>query len=122
MVLGVSFLGLLSIPAVVFLIPYIYGGNYMDSTVPFVVLMAANLIFLISLPVHISILYYFSYPKLFVFLSFTHLLLVGILGWFLIGGFKVLGASLTVLIGNIFNFIIPLVWVLIKIRNSKIGS
>ncbi len=97
-------------------IPIIFGGQYYLAITPFVILFLAMLVFLISLPVHNSIIYYFGKPNVFVWVSMGHLLIIGILGYFLISAFGIIGASVTVLTGMIFNLLAPLGWLLIKIK------
>lgn len=116
-VVGLAFLGLLAgIPASYFLIPLMYGQSYIQSILPFVILLIAQAIFLISVPVHTAIIYYFSYPKLFVYVGTLHVLIVGFVGWFLISNFGYIGASVTVLIGILSNFLIPVIWFLKRIK------
>lgn len=118
-VVGLAACGLfIGIPLSYFLIPYFYGPFYYDSIAPFIILLFAQLIFLISIPAHTGVIYYFSYPKLFVWISLIHLLLVGGLGWVLISGFGIMGAAVTVLIGNISNFLIPSFWIVNKFRKQ----
>lgn len=116
MVLGIAAFGILSIPIVVFVIPYVFGGEYLASIPVFVILFLGMLVFLISIPVHNAIFYYFSKPQVFFYLAVTHIILVGVLGWNLIGVYGAMGAAITVLVGQVFNFAIPLVWVLKKIN------
>ena len=118
LVLGISLLGILSIPLVLFFIPILLGSEYAASGELFVVLLFAMLIFLISVPVHMAVIYYFSYPKLFLWISLGHLVIIAGGGWVLISSFGAMGAAFTVLIGHIFNFVVPAVWVLSKIRKS----
>lgn len=116
---GLAILGLIiGIPLSRVLIPIFYGQNYMASFAPFTILLFAQLIFLVSIPSHTAILYFFENPKFFVWLSIFHLLLVSITGWYLISGFGYVGAAYAVLIGNIFNFVIPGTWVSNKFRKS----
>lgn len=98
-------------PLSYFIIPKLYGLDYLLSIAPFIVLLVSQAIFLVSVPVHTSIFYYFAYPKIFVYIAIVHLLLVSGLGWFLIGQYGYMGAALTMLLGNIFNFIVPAIWV-----------
>lgn len=118
LVLGLAGLGILAIPVVLWLIPLLFGIEYVESGPFFVVLLFAMLTFLISVPVHMAVFYYFSKPSLFVWLSLAHLLIVAGLGWSLISLYGAMGAALTVLVGQVFNFIVPLVWVLRKIHIS----
>lgn len=115
MVLGLAFLGILSVPVVIFLIPILYGQAYLASVPIFVVLFLAMLTFLVSVPVHMAVFYYFSYPKLFFWISLGHLAIIAGLGWSLISAFGAIGAAASVLIGSVFNFIVPTIWVLKKI-------
>ena len=116
MVLGLAGLGLLSIPLVILLIPILYGPEYVPTIPIFVVHLFAMLVFLISVPVHMAIFYYFSYPKLFFWLSFVQLILVSSLSFFLIPEIGVIGAALAVLVGQVFNFTVPLIWLLKRIN------
>ena len=112
-------MGVLSIPVVLFFIPILFGKEYVASGPPFVVLLFAMLIFLFSVPLHMAVIYYFSYPKLFFWVSLGHLAIIAGLGWVLISSFGAMGAAFTVLVGNIFNFVVPATWVLLKIRSSR---
>ncbi len=115
-VLGV----ILGIPlAKYFVIPYFYGGEYLGAIVPFSILLLAQAIFLISIPVHTAVIYYFAYPKLFVYISLGHLLIMIVGGYYLISSFGILGAALAALLGNIFNLIVPAIWVLNKFRKHQ---
>lgn len=118
LVSGLFILGVLSIPVVLFFIPILFGKEYVASGPPFVVLLFAMLIFLFSVPLHMAVIYYFSYPKLFFWVSLGHLAIIAGLGWVLISSFGAMGAAFTVLVGNIFNFVVPGAWVLLKIRKS----
>lgn len=118
MVGGLALLGLLGIPLAYHLIPIIYGNDYIASITPFIILFLAMLVFLISVPIHNSVIFYFGKPQVFVWVSIGHLLIIAILGFFLISNFGVVGAAFTVLTGTIFNFLVPLIWFLYKIRNS----
>ncbi|QQG41118.1 MAG: oligosaccharide flippase family protein [Candidatus Woesebacteria bacterium] len=113
-VLGV----VVGIPLAKFMIPLLYGDNYLQAVGPFIVLLFAQAVFLISLPAHTSIFYYFDNPKLFVFVSLGNLLIVIIGGWFLISNFGFMGAAYAVLAGNIFNFIVPAAWVVNRFNSS----
>lgn len=116
LVLAIAFLGILAIPVAIFLIPVLFGPSFSASVPIFVVLTLAMLIFLISIPVHISIFYYFGKPKVFVWVSLGHLVLMILLGFVLITQFKVMGAAYTVLAGTIFNFLIPLIWFIKRLK------
>lgn len=120
MVLGIAILGILAIPVILWLLPLLFGIEYVESGSLFVILLFAMLVFLISVPVHMSIFYYFSKPKIFVWLSFFHLLIALFLGWKLISSYGVRGAAVTVLIGQTFNFVVPSIWVLRQIHFRRL--
>lgn len=122
LVLGIAGMGILAIPAVLYIIPLLFGDNYAASGPLFIVLLIAMLIFLIALPVHMAVFYYFSYPRLFVWLALGHLIIIGLGGWYLIGLYGAMGAATTVLLGQLFNFLIPAVWVLKRISNSQLQT
>lgn len=120
--LFVLFLGvfgvIFGIPLSYYVIPRFYGVNYIPSILPFVVLLISQAIFLISVPVHTSIFYYFSNPKVFVFVGLAQIVLVGGLGWYAISTYGYMGAAFTMLFGNIFNFVVPGIWVLNKFKKK----
>lgn len=115
MVLLLAMIGLLGIPISYLLIPILFGVNYLASIGPFIILLFAMLIFLISTPLQTSIYYYFSRPDFFARLAFINLIITSLAGYFLISSFGVIGAAFTVLIGMSFNFLVSLIWFLKKI-------
>lgn len=113
-VLGLAALAILCLPVVVYIIPQILGSAYSTATIPFVILFLAMLIFLISVPLHNSIIFYYGKPQVFIWVSIGNFLITVLLGYILILNYGVIGAAVTVLIGLIFNFLAPLVWFLSK--------
>lgn len=118
MVIGLALIGLVAIPLSFYVIPLAFGPKYTDAIVPFIILLLAMLIFLISVPLHNSIIYYFGKPKVFVWVSLGHLLVMTILGYFLISSYGIIGAALTVVAGTLFDFVVPLFWFLRKLRKG----
>lgn len=116
LVSGLCILGLLAIPIAIYLIPIIYGSSYQEAVIPFIFIFLAMLIFLFSIPVHNSIIFYFGRPDVFIGVAIGHLLIIAVLGYLLISNLGIIGASITVLIGTSFNFIYPLIWLLIKLK------
>ncbi len=112
-------IGILAIPVIIYLIPIIYGVNYAEAVTPFIFIFLAMLVFLFSVPIHNSIIFYFSRPDVFIWIAIGNLLIIGGLGYLLISSFGIIGASITVLVGTSFNFIYPLIWVMIKLRNGQ---
>ena len=110
---------LLAIPLSIILIPLLFGMDYSSAIPPFIILLIAMLVFLISLPIHSSIIFYFGRPDVFIWVSIGHLIIVGILGYFMISSFGVIGAASTVLIGTIFGFIAPLFWFIKRIKKNE---
>lgn len=115
-VTGLCFLGILSIPVLTYLIPILFGPEYKDAVRPFIFLFLGMLIFLFSIPVHHSVIFYFGRPDVFIWVSIGHLLIIGGLGYLLISSFGIIGAAITVLVGTTFNFVAPLIWLLYRIR------
>lgn len=115
-VLGLSFFLLLTIPFVAYLIPIIYGSSYQEAVLPYIFGFLAMLVFLLSVPIHISVIFYFARPDVFIYNAIGHLLLIGLFGYFMISNYGIVGASLTVLAGTIFNLLIPLFWLFLKLR------
>lgn len=110
---------IIGIPLSFLIVPLLYGSQYSGSIVPLAILVVAQAIFLFSVPAHSSVIYYFSYPKLFVYISIVHVLIIGILGYTLISRFGYVGASVTVLVGNLSNFVIPAAWALRKFNSRS---
>lgn len=115
-VLGLCLLGMLTIPIIVYFIPILLGSEYQEAVMPAIFLFIAMLVFLFSIPLHHSVIYYFGRPDVFIWVSIVHLILIGGMGYFMISAFGVVGASLTVLAGTTFNFLYPLVWLIIKLK------
>ena len=113
--LGVVF----AIPLARLVNPVFYGVNYLEAVRPFSILIIAQAIFLISVPAHSSVFYYFEYPKLFVFIALGNIILTFLAGMYLISHYGFMGAAYTVLIGNTFNFIVPAFWVVRKFGSRK---
>lgn len=116
LVTGLVVLGILAIPISIFAIPIILGPQYQEAIRPFIILLLAMLVFLFSIPVHHSVIFYFGRPDVFIWVSIGHLILIGGLGYFMISNFGVVGAAVTVLAGTTFNFLYPLFWLLIKLK------
>lgn len=119
LVLGLSFLGILAIPIVLYLIPLLFGKSYIDSGPVFVILFFSSLVYLISVPIHMSVFYYFSYPKLFLYISIGHLAIISGLGYLLISNYGIIGSAFAVLAGSVFNFLVPCVWVISKVKKEE---
>lgn len=113
---AIALLGLLSIPVVSYLIPIVFGSAYIGSVSIFVILLFAMLVLLISIPVHTAVFYYFGYPKLFVWISLGHLIIVAVTGYLLIPTYGVMAIAYSVLVAGIFGFIVPTVWVYKKLK------
>lgn len=118
LVSGLCILGILTIPISIYLIPILLGPQYQEAIIPFIFLFIAMLIFLFSIPVHHSVIFYFGRPDVFIWVSLGHLLIIGVLGFLLISSLGITGAAITVLVGTTFNFLYPLIWMFIKLRKS----
>ncbi|MBI2196508.1 oligosaccharide flippase family protein [Candidatus Daviesbacteria bacterium] len=119
-VLGLCILGLLAIPLAIYFIPLLLGSAYTEAIIPFVILFLGYLIFLFSIPVHHSIIFYFGRPDVFIWVSLGHLLIIGGLGYVMISNFGIIGAAVTVLFGMLFNFLFPLGWLLNRLKRSRV--
>ena len=115
-VLGLCVLGILTIPLSIYLIPMLFGVSYQAAISPFIFLFLGQLIFLFSIPVHHSIIFYFGRPDVFIWVALGHLIIIGGLGYLMIASFGIVGAAITVFAGMLFNFIYPLIWLLIRLR------
>lgn len=117
LVFGLAVAAIIASPIVIFLIPILFGLEYAHA-VPalFFILLLAMLVFLIAVPAHNVIFYYYGYSKLFTWLSLLHLFIVGLAGWYLIPLYGAMGAAVTVLVAMVINFLISLLWVLRRFR------
>src|SRR3989344_1382661 len=122
MVLGIAILIILLLPIAVYLIPLLYGNSYITSVPVFIVLLVGMLFFLISTPIHISVFYYFSNPRLFFWLSCMHLIIVSVASWIFVSSYGAMGGAIAVLLGQIVSFIIPLIWITMKIKSKRISK
>ena len=114
-VVGLAIAGVsIGIPLSRIIIPLFYGAEYSGSIAPFAVLLLAQAVFLIAVPFHSAILYYFSYPKLFVWITFGQMVIVGTLGWILVGIYGAMGVAIAILVSNLFSFTVPVIWVYSK--------
>ena len=119
-VVGISFAIILFIPLVKIIINLFFGEEYQSAFPIFVILLMAMLVFLISVPVHNAIIYYYSYPKLFSYLSFLNLAIVFLSAYYLTIKFGISGTAYAVLLGNIVNLVIPLFWFINKIKHKSL--
>jgi len=118
MVSAIVILGILAMPASFFLIPVVLGANYVASVPVFLILFTAMLIFLFSIPIHNTVFYFFSYPKLFFYLAITQLIVISSSSLVLVNMFGTSGLAMSVLLGSTLNFIVPAIWVFRKINKS----
>lgn len=117
-VLGLCLLGLLTIPFAVYLIPILFGPSYAEAVRPFIFLFLGYLVFLFSIPVHHSIIFYFGRPDVFIWVSIGHLIIISTLGYYMISNLGILGSAITVFSGMLFNFLYPLGWLLLRLRKK----
>ena len=115
-IFGLCSLGLLGIPVAYLIIFHLYGSKFTGSFIPFVILYLSQLVFLVALPIYQSIFYYFGKPQVFVPVTFLQLLIVIILCLILINPLGIVGASLAVLVGNVFFLIFPTIWAIREFR------
>lgn len=113
---GLCILSLFAIPILVYLIPILFGSAYQEAIIPAIILLIAMIVFLFSIPVHHSVIFYFGRPDVFIWVALGHLIIIGGLGYVMISNYGVIGASLTVLVGTIFNFLYPLFWMIYKLK------
>ena len=118
LVIVLAVLAIISIPISVFLIPVLYGKAYSAAIPMFIVLFLGLLFFLVSVPIHSAIFYYFSYPKLFFWLSLANILIVAVVGYYMISLFGAVGAAMSVFISNAFNFIVPTLWLARRLKKE----
>ncbi len=93
-----------------FFVPLLYGEVFTASIAPLSILIIAYAVFLMTMPINDALLYYFSNSKFFVWLSIAGLLIAVLSGVFLIPQYGMIGAAYSVLIGNIFDLVVPAVY------------
>ncbi len=114
--IGIVSLGLLLIFPAAKVIPFLLGEEYRASIPVFFVLTISMLVFLVSVPIHQAVMYYFAKPKLFFYLSLIDTAVVLLVGYLAITTYGIMGMAYCVLTVQITNFVIPLVFVLRKLR------
>ncbi len=119
MVIGIAGVMMLSTPVVKLIINAFFGSEYGQSYPIFVILIIAMLVFMLSIPVHNAIIYYYQYPKLFSYLSVVNLAVVVTLAWVLTENFGVMGTGYSIIAGNMINLIVPMVWFIKKLNNKQ---
>jgi O-antigen/teichoic acid export membrane protein len=104
LVLGVAAIFLIGSPLAGYLIPIFYGDKFAFLPTIFYFYLTAMLVYLISVPVHTVIFYYFARPQLFIYISLGHLILLLGLGTVLTINFGLIGLTLAVIAGMVFIF------------------
>lgn len=110
LVVGLGGLILLSLPVVGMVLPTLYGAEYQLMVPIFSLLVVGMLFFLLSVPIHNSLIYYYGRSDIFVWVALGHLAVVGLVGWWLVQSMGVVGLALTVGVGMVFNLVVPGVW------------
>lgn len=113
-IIGALF-GLIGIPLSYVIIPLIYGYTYMEAIPIFSILLMAQLLFLIALPIHTSILYFYSRSDFFVWISILHLVLVSVGSYVGLTYIGLIGVALSVLFAMVINVMISFIWLSRKI-------
>ncbi len=121
LVLGCAAIFVLFSPLAYVFIPWFYGAAYVSLPLIFYLYFSAMLIYLISVPVHTSIFYYFSKPQVFIYVALGHLLVLAVLGMYLTSIYGLVGLALAVVAGMVFNLVVPLFYVLIKLKGRNNG-
>jgi O-antigen/teichoic acid export membrane protein len=104
---SIAFFSAIAIISGVILLPvgyvfmYISGPAYLVGFLPFAILLLSQLIFLAFSPVRDSLLYFYSRPDFFFWLSLFHGALTLLSGFLLIPRLGLLGASLSNLLGQL---------------------
>jgi len=119
MVVAVASFILLCTPGVRLIINQFFGVEYRNSFPIFMVLLVAMLFFLISVPFHNAIIYYYSYPKLFSYLSVINFIVIASLSVFLTLNFGYQSTAYAIMAGNIVNFIVPALWFWRRVSGVK---
>lgn len=115
---GLFIAGILLIPLSFIVVPLIFGQAYQASIVPLMILLLAQLVFLLALPSHQAIYYYFAKPSIMSNLAVIQLIIVAIGGWILISNLGIVGAGFTALLNNLVGFIVPFVWVVYQFKKG----
>lgn len=115
-IIGIVLAGLTGIPIAYFLINHFFSLAYSASFIPFIILYIAQLIFLLALPTHQAIFYYFGKSQVFVPVGIGQLLIIFISGLLLINTYGVLGAAFSILLSNLFLLFAPALWVVYKFK------
>jgi O-antigen/teichoic acid export membrane protein len=113
---------LIGSPLVFIIFPLFYGNGYEMLPRIFLIYLVGMLIYLISVPVHTVIFYYFSKPQVFIYLAIGHLFLILGLATILTQYFGIIGLTIAVVVGMVFNLLVPLFYVLNRINKGKLNG
>lgn len=119
MVLLLAGVFLLGSPLAFVFLPWFYGSGYESLPIIFLLYLVAMMIYLIAVPVHTAIFYYYSKPQVFIYVALGHLAIVYLLGLILTAQFGIIGLTLAVIAGMVFNLVVPLFYVLNRIRKGN---
>ena len=118
-VLGLSVVGVIvGVGLSKIVIPGFYGEVYAPSFEPFVVLLISQAVFLLAVPIHTVVMYYFARSDVFVWTSLVHLLIIFSLGYWGVVNYGYMGLAGAMLVGNIFNLILPGVWLWSQLKRK----
>lgn len=110
---------LLGSPLALIFIPWFYGDSYQALPLIFLIYFFGMLIYLMSVPIHTVIFYYYSRPQFFIYTAIGHLLLVFFVGNYLAINYGLIGLTIAVCLGMVFNLVVPFLYVINRIRKSK---
>lgn len=119
MVSVLSFLAIVSLPILTYLLPLLFTTKFMESIPTFQVLVIGNIFFLLSMPFTSAIVYRFGKPKFVLFSSGVSLLLIILLLKYLIPIYLSFGAALSIAVVYLIQLLVSVVY-FYKINNIKI--
>lgn len=119
-VVGLSVVGVLAgVLLAYYFVPFAYGSEYPLVSLPLSVLIIAYSVFLISMPIHSMVVYYFGNTRL----MFTTTIFQGLSLFvsldLLTRYYGIFGTSVSVLIGMTIVLLVPLIWLLVKLKNEN---
>lgn len=119
-VVALSFVGVaFGVFLAYYFVPFAYGSEYALVSGPLSVLISAYSIFLISMPIHSIVVYYFGNTRIMFVTTLLQGLCLLISLDLLTRYYGILGTSAAVFIGMLVVLFVPLIWLLLKLRNEK---
>ncbi|GEM_PF-993686 len=119
-VFGLSILGVVvGVILAYYFVPFAYGSEYPLVSLPLSILIVAYSLFLISMPIHAMVVYYFGNTRLMFATTILQGLFLFVSLDLLTRYYGIFGTSVAVLIGMGVVLVVPSMWLILKLKNEN---